>query len=155
MNKTYIIYKHSWSELSATTDMVTLTDKTLIAIMIGYEAEFTGDHGIWDVDIKDKNILQVGDIISTDEGKFVKIEEIRYIQPLAPAAEPSEAIYQKALTIYNDQKLDWKTKYDLIFSDEISAKAPKFDWYSDNGYDDDVIAYMNAFTSYMKNSGHE
>ena len=42
--------------------------------------------------------------------------------------------------------VDWETKYDIVFSKDISVKIRatgiSFDWYSpDMGYDDDVMAY--------------
>jgi hypothetical protein len=40
------------------------------------------------------------------------------------------------------------TKYDLIFSDEISKKLP-FDWLDpDMDYEDDICAFMSAFEEY-------
>ena len=53
-----------------------------------------------------------------------------------------------AVTIRNSSA-DWETKYDLIFSNEISGAIRQtnitFDWYDpDMGYDDDVIAYVEA-----------
>jgi len=45
--------------------------------------------------------------------------------------------------------VDWKTKYNLVFSDDVCAKIRatgiEFEWYDpDMGYDDDVLAYYWA-----------
>jgi len=61
-------------------------------------------------------------------------------------------IYKRAKKIYESNDLDWDQKYHLIFSDEISMKT-KFEWYDpDMDYDDDVIAYMEAFKDHMKDA---
>jgi len=58
-------------------------------------------------------------------------------------------IYQKAHKIY-ESDLDWQTKYDLIFSDDISCKV-RFEYYDpDMGYEDDVRAFMNGFDEYYE-----
>ena len=45
--------------------------------------------------------------------------------------------------------LDWDKKYDLIFSEDMSHKV-EFDWCDpDMDYEDDVMAYMNAFDDCM------
>lgn len=66
-----------------------------------------------------------------------------------------ELTYEEKVKIYEEAKgifsssISWEEKYDLIFSNNISKKMD-FDWYDpDCGYDDDVIAFMNAFDSYM------
>jgi len=63
--------------------------------------------------------------------------------------EEINEIYQKAKRIVASD-LDWKEKYDMIFSDEISMKV-QFDYYDpDMDYEDDVLAFMNGFDEYMK-----
>jgi hypothetical protein len=58
-------------------------------------------------------------------------------------------IYNKALKIFNSE-LDWKDKYDLIFSEDISLKF-NFEWYDpDTSYEEDITAFMSALTEYMK-----
>lgn len=58
------------------------------------------------------------------------------------------AIYERAKKIAACD-LSWKEKYDMIFSKEISQKLD-FDYYDpDSDYDDDVLAFMNAFHEYM------
>ena len=60
-------------------------------------------------------------------------------------------VYQNALEIYTSG-LTWEVKYDLIFSSEVSQHVNEFlDYYDpDSGYDDDVRAFMDAFTQFMK-----
>lgn len=58
-------------------------------------------------------------------------------------------IYQKAYKIF-ESDLDWNTKYDLIFSADVSRKV-KFEYYDpDTDYEDDVKAFMNGFDEYYK-----
>jgi hypothetical protein len=58
-------------------------------------------------------------------------------------------IYNKANKIFHSD-LQWSTKYDLIFSSEISQKLP-FDWFDpDMDYEDDVCAFMLAFKEYFE-----
>lgn len=64
--------------------------------------------------------------------------------------------YEEKLNIYEKAKrivasdLEWKEKYDMIFSEEISQKV-KFDWCDpDCDYDDDVLAFMQGFDEYMQ-----
>jgi hypothetical protein len=64
-------------------------------------------------------------------------------------------IYSKALTIYNDEFLDWEQKFNLIFSFDISQKIYnseyRFDYYDpDTTYEEDVTAFMNAFRVKMR-----
>lgn len=59
-------------------------------------------------------------------------------------------IYNNALKIYESNTLTFEEKYHLIFSDDISLKT-NFDWYDpDTSYEDDVNAYMSAFTEFME-----
>lgn len=59
-------------------------------------------------------------------------------------------IYDKATKIVNSKTLDWKTKYELIFSEEVSLHF-NFDWYDpDMDYEDDVKAFMNGFKDYIE-----
>lgn len=45
--------------------------------------------------------------------------------------------------------LDWNVKYDLIFSDDISAKVI-LDYYDpDTTYEEDLYAWMTAFDEYL------
>jgi hypothetical protein len=58
-------------------------------------------------------------------------------------------IYERAKRIVNSD-LEWKDKYDMIFSDEISRK---FDFYYidyGSGYQDDVMFFMSSFDKYME-----
>ena len=58
-------------------------------------------------------------------------------------------VYQKACKIF-ESDLDWQTKYDLIFSADISRKVI-FEYYDpDMDYEDDVRAFMNGFDDYYK-----
>lgn len=58
-------------------------------------------------------------------------------------------IYQKAKKIINSD-LEWRDKFDKIFSDKISGKV-KFDWCdTDTSYQEDVEAFMRGFDEYMK-----
>lgn len=61
------------------------------------------------------------------------------------------AIYQKAMEIAKSDR-DWEQKYDLIFSDEISKKVNHLFEYADpdTSYQEDTIAFMNAFTEYIQ-----
>jgi hypothetical protein len=46
--------------------------------------------------------------------------------------------------------LEWKQKYYLIFSEDISDKV-KFDWCDpDMDYEDDVRAWMDGFDEHMR-----
>ena len=57
-------------------------------------------------------------------------------------------IHKKAKKIVSSN-LDWEVKYNLIFSDEI-AGSTDFEWYDpDMDYQDDVMAYMDAFDEHM------
>jgi hypothetical protein len=64
--------------------------------------------------------------------------------------------YLEKLEIYKRAKrivlsdLDWKDKYDMIFSDEVSGKFD-FDWYNpDTSYEEDLQHFMIGFDEYMK-----
>jgi hypothetical protein len=57
-------------------------------------------------------------------------------------------IHKKAKKIVSSN-LTWEEKYNIIFSEEISYKTD-FDWVDpDMDYEDDVMAYMNAFDDCM------
>lgn len=63
--------------------------------------------------------------------------------------------YEDALPIFKraekivDSDLSWSKKYDMIFSDEISAKF-KLDYYDpDMDYEDDVRAFMKALEEHL------
>jgi hypothetical protein len=44
--------------------------------------------------------------------------------------------------------LSWKEKYDKIFSDDISMKVD-LDYYDpDTSYEEDILAFVNAFKEY-------
>ena len=58
-------------------------------------------------------------------------------------------IYERANRIVNSN-LDWKDKYDMIFSDEISGKIHFDYFYSDSDYEDDVMNFMRVFDKYME-----
>ncbi len=46
--------------------------------------------------------------------------------------------------------LEWVDKYDMIFSDDISMKF-HLDYYDpDTSYEEDVLAWVQAFESYFK-----
>ena len=58
-------------------------------------------------------------------------------------------LHKKAKKIITSD-LEWKEKYNLIFSEDMSDKV-KFDWYDpDMDYEDDVMAWMNGFDEYMR-----
>jgi len=60
-------------------------------------------------------------------------------------------IYHKAKKIHEAEDLDEREKYDLIFSEEISAKV-SFDYYDpDTSYEEDVSAFMSGFKEYVEN----
>jgi hypothetical protein len=54
--------------------------------------------------------------------------------------------------IYNSD-LDWETKYDLIFSENVSKyvfRTIRLDYYDpDTSYEEDVTAFVNAFNDKM------
>lgn len=63
-------------------------------------------------------------------------------------------IFEQAKQIV-DAPIEWKAKYDLIFSDSISGAIHelgiKIDWYDpDMDYSDDVLAYFNALSDKAK-----
>ena len=62
--------------------------------------------------------------------------------------------YEEELKIYERAKriiesdLEWREKYDMIFSEEISRKV-KFDYYDpDCDYEDDTMAFYKAFSKW-------
>jgi len=58
-----------------------------------------------------------------------------------------------AWAIVNNDKLGWSKKYDLIFSDHISAKA-NLSWYDpDTSYESDIYAFMKAFDDKVRDEG--
>ena len=62
-------------------------------------------------------------------------------------------IYFKAKTIV-ESDMSWESKYDLIFSEEISRKfssiARGFDYYDpDTTYEEDVMAWYNSAHEYL------
>jgi hypothetical protein len=62
--------------------------------------------------------------------------------------EELQQVYQEAKKIYSSN-ISWKAKYDLIFSDNISAKV-SFDWHDpETSYEEDVSAFMKGFHEYM------
>jgi hypothetical protein len=63
--------------------------------------------------------------------------------------EEKKEIYERAKRIIASD-LEWDEKYDMIFSEEISRKF-KLNYYDpDCGYEDDVMAFMNALDEYMR-----
>lgn len=57
-------------------------------------------------------------------------------------------VYKEAKEIFGSS-ISWEAKYDLIFSDRISKKV-SFSWYDpDTSYEEDVMAFMDAFDHYM------
>jgi hypothetical protein len=65
--------------------------------------------------------------------------------------EELQRVYQEAKKIYSSI-ISWKSKYDLIFSDNISAKI-SFNWYApETSYEEDVSAFMKGFHEYMNES---
>lgn len=64
--------------------------------------------------------------------------------------EEKNTIYEKAKRIV-DSDLNWRDKFDMIFSEEISLKFD-FEWFDpDMDYEDDVKAFMSCFDEYMEN----
>jgi ATP:corrinoid adenosyltransferase len=58
-------------------------------------------------------------------------------------------LYKRAKRIIASD-LDWETKYNLIFSDDMSMKV-KFDWFDpDMDYQDDVMAWIDGFDRHMR-----
>ncbi|MBI3632566.1 MAG: hypothetical protein HY225_03900 [Candidatus Vogelbacteria bacterium] len=73
-----------------------------------------------------------------------KIEQLRKAHEFAAIALEVDAIYSA--------DIDWKIKYDLIFSEDIKDKIytiyPSFNYYdSDTSYEDDVNAFAAAVTA--------
>ena len=63
--------------------------------------------------------------------------------------EEKKEIYERAKRIIASD-LEWDEKYDMIFSEEVSRKF-NLDYYDpDCGYEDDVMAFMNALDEYMR-----
>lgn len=58
-------------------------------------------------------------------------------------------IYNKANKIFRSD-LSWKTKYNFIFSEEVSKKLTLDYFDQDGDYKDDVCAFMSAFEDYYK-----
>jgi len=59
-------------------------------------------------------------------------------------------IYQKAKKVVASEILTWREKYNLIFSDDISANFT-LDYYDpDTSYKEDVLAFMSALDEYME-----
>lgn len=88
----------------------------------------------------DEILTLVNDVIESTKESINEVE-LTYGEKVA--------IYERAKKIAASD-LSWKNKYDMIFSKEISHKLD-FDYYDpDSDYDDDVIAFMNAFDDYMK-----
>ena len=51
-----------------------------------------------------------------------------------------------------NSNLSLNVKYDLIFSDDMSAKV-KLDYYDpDTSYEEDVLAWIGAFDEYLKDN---
>lgn len=58
-------------------------------------------------------------------------------------------IYENAKNII-DSDLCWGDKYNMIFSEEISDKV-SFEWLDpDMDYEDDVLAFMDGFDTFME-----
>lgn len=57
-------------------------------------------------------------------------------------------IHKKAKKIVSSN-LSWEEKYNMIFSEEISHKTDFYWDDPDMDYEDDVMAYMNAFDNHM------
>lgn len=65
--------------------------------------------------------------------------------------EDAMILFERAQRIFASD-LDPKTKYDQIFSDEISSKFVEegMNWYDpDTSYEEDVESFMRALTEYM------
>jgi len=59
-------------------------------------------------------------------------------------------IHKIATDIIEFESISWKEKFELIFSDAISAKV-KLTWHDpDEDYKDDVMAFMRAFDEEME-----
>lgn len=62
-------------------------------------------------------------------------------------------LHMKAKEIV-ESNVSWEAKYDLIFSENLSKRvfqiARGFSYYDpDSSYEDDVMAFHNAFTNYI------
>lgn len=66
-----------------------------------------------------------------------------------------ENINDKAQNIINSNK-SWETKYDLIFSDDISNKVHELihlEYYDpDTSYEEDVLAFANALNNWVNDN---
>lgn len=62
--------------------------------------------------------------------------------------EEKNKIYNRAKRIITSD-LDWKEKYNMIFSEEISHKFSLNYYGPDTSYEEDVLAFMNALDEYM------
>jgi len=60
-----------------------------------------------------------------------------------------EEVYIKAKKIF-ESDLEWKDKFHLIFSDEISKKVNLDYCDPDTSYEEDVSAFMDAFDEYFE-----
>lgn len=87
--------------------------------------------------------------------RCILVESWLNFQPTIPTLKMQKLTYhelldlhREALTIWNSE-LSAEAKYDLIFSDRVSAKVP-FTWYDpDTSYEEDVEYFMKAFNEYM------
>ena len=65
-------------------------------------------------------------------------------------------LYTTAVSIMENTNLDWEEKYDLIFSKDLSKRVfaiakDSGAWYDpDTTYEEDVNAFFEQFTQYIK-----
>jgi len=55
--------------------------------------------------------------------------------------------YKKFNEYITNKKLDWQTKYDIIFSElynDLTSGPIKLNWYSDSSYEDDLLSLSLA-----------
>ena len=108
-----------------------------------YSNMFTQDEWFWEQEIES---------LLNNYKSFIEIKT----EPNTMSEEKmGSLIYKKAMEIYNSSEfeLDAEAKYDLIFSEHISKKVYHlFDWCDpDTSYEEDVAAFMTAFTEYIEN----
>lgn len=64
--------------------------------------------------------------------------------------EEKKEIHEFAKRII-DSDLEWKEKYDIIFSEEVSRKFSLNYYDTDTSYEEDVMAFMDALDDHMRN----
>lgn len=94
MTKTYIMYSSHYGSIAISDDLATLSNINVLAVIIGYKAEFIGDKGIYGIRTSGASggmVVHVDDVVSDTEGNYIRVDEIQYVKQ-TPSPKPDTAM---------------------------------------------------------------